>query len=1016
LLAETKEKGLSSADSYIEYGIYKDMRDEESAEYFLKAIELGNKPLNLEFSMFYLTESYQLSVYKEQLKELLKKKQSKVNDIVFNIDSNYVISILDKLNVNTFNSDEYGYLDKYYCIGPFIKDGILDFENRLDFEKSPKIDKEYSTFYGKQKPYLVNVNSNGWVDLSRIYNKRFGIVYFLNSVNFKSSGRYYINTASSFPYRLFIDGKLVCEKRYMDLSSSVKKIIEIDVKKGEHTILLKIDASNELQGYYLEDNNLGFMIQFFDEKGNYYLPMQGNFKKGKINSCKVVDIQDHFKDSMVVKRAEFKLANIFMNYGNGIKSFNMISGLLKESDSPIYSFFAGFVCERFPILGFSDYAYNYYTNSTLNWDDNYIADFFIAKNYMINGNKKEAKKYLLKLEPNSNNIFLFNYIANIRNDEGLENYASKYLFNKVRDHVSDLAVLNLYNNFSNYFDSSKMGKLLAGIEEVGIFSEDFISKKLNYLISLHKYDEAYDFVKTIKNKDLKYDLMILLSASGYDGMENIKEVYLDMINRFPQNSDYYDLLCKHYLKKNKYAEYEQIKNRMLKKFASIDDEKDYEIFGPVLPDKLGTIDETEKYPFEIVDQKTRLTFFKDLGYRRIDYGIIRVNDQKGVGALTNFTPGGNPIFIKIQNSDGKKYYFHSSNKDQISLKGLEVGSVIEYATIGYYSRPFLNIYYTGITPITLLTTYPIKKWKVQVDIPKAIDLKPFVIHRNYILKEHSKSSVLKGYRTYLYSAKNLKRVKQEKGIPNPYTFTTAIILQSKLLPSTYLQNFYNEIFTDKFLGSKIKQYFDSFAGDKEKKMIDIYDDLEVNYTEDTSSDSDKSLLNIILTKKAGPLDKIRIFKAALDYWRIPNKFVIFSGFGNKEIKRFFPGQIDGQGILLNYKEKNILTTFSSPFIPFGGESGKIKIAYMTENGRDYSINKEFSVGTGSGLKIDYVWDLENKSIDVKVKFIGAYSSYKTYFFDAETKEKIVNQFVGKIFQYIKVDTAYQILMAWTIRE
>ena len=1002
-----EKKGELNADELIDYALYSEMRYEAVHHILLKAIKKAKSPLNKTFSLLYIMESPQLGEYADELRGILEDRLADDKEPLTRIEYWYALGLIDKLNINSFIPAKHGYIDSFYASGPYIKNGIIDIDEAFKIEQKGKIEGEYKTFYGKYKPTAMVSNVRGWFNLDDIYDRSFGISYFLSGIKAGEEGTYYLHYISQVPSQVFIDGEKVFERRYMDLNKGVRNIIELELGKGEHTVMVKADGSYNFEGYFLESGINGFMMQVFDGRGDPVDTNSETHKKGKLLSHSNISINDTYADEKVSRKA-FKLANVLMNYGIPQDSYKMISAAAAANDSPIDSFFAGYICSRFPLLGFRNYSYNFYLRSNLGWSDNYTAQYFMGLTYLESGNFKEARKYIYALEdkiPSASHSLSLS-IARLRYEQEMAAYSLLKLKEFIRNSKGTAMLFDIYDILKSAGEVELAVEALDKVEKAGIFNDEYIFRKLDLLISSKKMDDALALIDTVEHPVLKKKLEIMMMQAGLLSDERAEETLKYLLGSFPMNMHIMGLAADHYLQKGDHDRYLSIREDMLKKFSDIDDEMDRKIFGTPLPKKVyPEKDPISNYPLEIIEQDETITFFKDLSYRKLTRISIRVNNQKGVTALTNFNVGGDAVYTRVTNPSGREYYFHEAHGGELSLKGLLPGSIIDYVSISYYSRKFMNIYYTGLYPAILKMTIPFNKAVLRYEIPKGLKIKPkYSPSKAWDTgTKASKKASRAGYKTYTYTTPSGKRLKVEEAIPAPYTFLPSLFVNSGLDPEVFLKNFYFEIFTDKLIPAPILTYFDSFPGSEDDKVKALYDDLSVNYTEDTESDKDKSLLNIYISKKAGQLDKMRLFKAALEYWSVPHKFLIFSGISDDNTGGFFPEKISGQGLLVQHQGEMKFIAFSQNFIPIGGEVVPMRAAYLTSDGKDYELRSNLVMGGKSGFDIEYFWDLDTGDIDLSLVFRGEYSAYKSYMFDEKTSSNIGNQIISGFFPYVTTD-------------
>ncbi len=1004
-LETLRQKGISGSDGLFEAALLKELRGESITEDLFTLFEEETNPLNLDFYAYYLLENEEVFSYKERFFDALKKK--KCDDPVFLCDAAYIMSILKKYDLRTFSKEEWGYLDDYFVCGPFIEKGILDFENVFPFERTPNVKKEYSTYFGKIRPYAARSNYAGWVDLRTIYSDPFGIVYFASSFEVPAAGNYYVNLLSTVPYKLFIDGVLVHQRRKKDHDKGVKEIIRLDLSKGGHTVLMKTDAGYSFGGYEKEDIESGFSVQLLSGDLKPLKIRYGQMKKGSMNGHKIFDPAEHFGDYSSIERYNFKLAAMYNSYGNGVKSHELASLLARDSDSPVYGLFAGIICDKYPAAGFKDYSFDYLMNSYLEAADNTIAMLFLAKYYLNDNNLEEAKVYLRKIEETRPDFRWTRYFkALVKSREGMKLYASE-LMSGVSDPVSpnmiDLAAVD-YLISSN--DHARALEILRSLEARGVVTIQCIISALTCFLETKDHSGAAEYLSKLPKGFVENDLQTagIFSRLAVEGFEPGK-TYGKLIETYPQNLEYYLMLADHVLNRGKTEEYISLKRKIMDKFFEADPELDAELFGS--GKERGNYDglpPKKDFPIEIIDERTEYTFFKDLSCRRADYGLIRINDQKGVSYFTNFRVQGDLVFLKVIGKDGKEYLFHSSSGNAASLKGLEEGALIEYASFSYHSRPYLHLFYNALPPITFQVTIPIERYRVSLNIPKELKISSSLLNqKNLSTLKYSKTSDLQGYFTYKYEATGLNRVRSENMIPQPYVFLASLLVGTKLDPALFVSNFYFELFPGGELSHTVEEYFESFKGDPEEKMKVLYEELQTKFTGDDDPYKNRTLPEIIKSRKAEYIDKLRVFKAGLEIWNIPHEFVVYTDYTTVDTAIFNHEIFTGHGIIVPCSGKNILVTFSESFVPFGGEAGILRKAYLTADGLKVRVAEALETGIENEVDVRYEWrPSENFRLTALISFKGLYASAKQYFFDENTKDSIVRQFISSYLPFLEL--------------
>ena len=153
------------------------------------------------------------------------------------------------------------FITDWWVVGPFNN------ENRKGFDKaySPEISPFDSTqvFIGDNNQQLkwlrYNNTNNGYMDLGRILhiNPKKGVAYAYTTIKSSDDKNYKIGIGSNDGVKVWIIGELQHRNKANRKAEINQEVLTIPLKKGENTVLVKIDKTSNGWGFYFSILELG---------------------------------------------------------------------------------------------------------------------------------------------------------------------------------------------------------------------------------------------------------------------------------------------------------------------------------------------------------------------------------------------------------------------------------------------------------------------------------------------------------------------------------------------------------------------------------------------------------------------------------------------------------------------------------------------------------------------------------------------------------------------------------------
>ncbi len=153
---------------------------------------------------------------------------------------------------NRVNNKEIGYINNYYIIGPFDNQGESGFTKSYLPETEFSKKKVYKGKNQEVKWKTVKNYEKSFISFKNFLNPKVdSLGYALFFVKINKSGRYQIRFSTNNQYELFLDKKSILKSENNDYLYYDKNILDVFLKRGIHTILVKLDNRYGSWGIYL---------------------------------------------------------------------------------------------------------------------------------------------------------------------------------------------------------------------------------------------------------------------------------------------------------------------------------------------------------------------------------------------------------------------------------------------------------------------------------------------------------------------------------------------------------------------------------------------------------------------------------------------------------------------------------------------------------------------------------------------------------------------------------------------
>jgi hypothetical protein len=216
----------------------------------LKRIELAHLPI-LYTRLYFYSNGGPVYLSEQEMPDVLNKfqrilKEHNITRIAENADRGNIQYFVNRVLAKGF------FVPDWWIIGPFDNSDANGLQTVYPPETEFKKDKAY---FGKNKKtigweYYQNKQS-GYIDFTKIYKPSDnGVAYARRVITMPKDDVLKIGVGSNDGVRLWVNGKLELDNKIARKAEPNQDILNISLKKGENTILLKIDQLGGGWGFY----------------------------------------------------------------------------------------------------------------------------------------------------------------------------------------------------------------------------------------------------------------------------------------------------------------------------------------------------------------------------------------------------------------------------------------------------------------------------------------------------------------------------------------------------------------------------------------------------------------------------------------------------------------------------------------------------------------------------------------------------------------------------------------------
>lgn len=432
-----------------------------------------------------------------------------------------------------------GYSNNYYIIGPFDNQGKSGFTKSYLPESDFSKEKVYKGKNQELKWKTVGNYEKSFISFKNFINPKVdSLAYALFFVKINKSGKYQIRFSINNQYELFLDKKSVLKSENNDYVYYDKNIINVFLKKGVHTLLVKLDNKYSPWGIYLR-----VLDKFgrFNKKNIKFIladKYPKKYSKSKIlskNSSLIKQLEKIKKKDYkyYIKRAIIEMS--FLAYDKNSKpypyekyfkkSIELAKTDAEKGEAYYYAYY--YNSNKIDVIDYLNKAveYNYFP-AILNKIKRDIATnrLYELKSLIKKAEKIDKYNYeLLFLINNYYQVLGVNYLNRIIKKYQKSNRISKYFEFKIDKlkFSSIKTLINIYENnqkthffsiqdtkdlLSYYLESlnfKKYEKLLNKKLKKDYLSFDYNTLKITYLFSKQEYSKLLDLFN--KRKELLDD-------------------------------------------------------------------------------------------------------------------------------------------------------------------------------------------------------------------------------------------------------------------------------------------------------------------------------------------------------------------------------------------------------------------------------------------------------------------------------------------------------------------------------
>ncbi len=216
----------------------------------LKRVELAHLPILYSRLYFYSTGG-RVFLSKEEMPEVLLKferiiAEHKISSMAEGKEIGDISAFIERIkNAPNFISD-------WWIIGPFNNSN----EKGLETIYPPEREFDVNKIYKGTADHNVKWNSytnqeSGYIDFTKIFHTtENGVVYASRTFNIDEEKSMKIGVGSNDGVRMWLNGKLVLDHKVLRKAEPNQEILTLPFKKGENSVLIKIDQFGGGWGFY----------------------------------------------------------------------------------------------------------------------------------------------------------------------------------------------------------------------------------------------------------------------------------------------------------------------------------------------------------------------------------------------------------------------------------------------------------------------------------------------------------------------------------------------------------------------------------------------------------------------------------------------------------------------------------------------------------------------------------------------------------------------------------------------
>jgi hypothetical protein len=217
----------------------------------LKRIELAHLPI-LYTQLYFYSIGGRAHLSRQNMPAILEKFQRIVKDynitrMAENTSRGNIQEFIDRVKAENM------FLMDWWIIGPFDNPDQKGLQVVYPPEKEFDTDK---TYHGRKNRSVTwkryNNEFSGYIDLAKLYGELSdsGVAYARQTIEVTKDTDLRIGVGSNDGVRLWINGKLLLDKKVARKAEPNQDVLTVPLKKGKNTILLKIDQFGGGWGFY----------------------------------------------------------------------------------------------------------------------------------------------------------------------------------------------------------------------------------------------------------------------------------------------------------------------------------------------------------------------------------------------------------------------------------------------------------------------------------------------------------------------------------------------------------------------------------------------------------------------------------------------------------------------------------------------------------------------------------------------------------------------------------------------